>query len=30
MKHIHYKNDFEFLLKIMDKGGFVRPVPQYR
>lgn len=30
MKHIHYKNDFEFLLKIMDKGGFVREVPQYR
>lgn len=30
MKHIYYKNDFEFLLKIMDKGGFVRPVPQYR
>lgn len=29
-QHIHYKNDFEFLLKIMDKGGFVREVPQYR
>ena len=30
MKHIHYKNDFEFLLKIMGKDGAVRPVPQYR
>ena len=30
MKHIHYKNDFEFLLKIMDKDGAVRQVPQYR
>lgn len=30
MKHIHYKNDFEFLLKIMGKDGAVRQVPQYR
>ena len=30
MKHIHYKNDFEFLLKIMGKDGAVRPVQQYR
>lgn len=30
MKHIHYKNDFEFLLKIMGKDGAVRTVPQYR
>lgn len=30
MKHIHYKNDFEFLLKIMGKDGSVREVPQYR
>lgn len=30
MKHINYKNDFEFLLKIMGKDGAVRPVPQYR
>ena len=30
MKHIHYKNDFEFLLKIMGKDGAVRPVPLYR
>nr|DAP88704.1 MAG TPA: hypothetical protein [Caudoviricetes sp.] len=30
MKHIHYKNDFEFLLKIMGKDGAVRPVPQHR
>ena len=30
MRHIHYKNDFEFLLKIMGKDGAVRPVPQYR
>ncbi len=30
MKHIHYKNDFEFVLKIMGKDGAVCPVPQYR
>ena len=30
MKHIHHKNDFEFLLKIMGKDGAVLPVPQYR
>lgn len=30
MKHIHYKNDFEFLLKIMGKDGAVLPVPLYR
>ena len=30
MKHIHYKNDFEFLLKIVSKDGAVRDVPQYR
>ena len=30
MKHIHYKNDFEFLLKIMGKDGAVRTVPLYR
>lgn len=30
MKHIHYKNDFEFLLKIMGKDGAVRQVPLYR
>nr|DAH50683.1 MAG TPA: hypothetical protein [Caudoviricetes sp.] len=30
MKHIHYKNDFEFLLKIMGRDGAVRDIPQYR